>query len=181
VNHGIESLFSLLFSVLSVLTLFDAEPARGCGQAIRLHLRVILSPQGALMRKYWPAVIAASFSLSTLAIAQDAPQGGAKTAMAEVSVGTAVADRTLSGAAESFPAGTERLYCFARISNAEGSDIEFVWYKGDSEQARVKQTVKYSPHRTWSSKTLAADAAGDWRCDVVQGEKVLQSVKFKVE
>ena len=133
------------------------------------------------MRKYWPAVIAASLTMTSLATAQDPTQAGAKVAAAEVTVGTAVADRTLSGAAESFPAGTERLYCFARISNAEGSDIEFVWYKGDSEQARVKQTVKYSPHRTWSSKTLPADAAGDWRCDVVQGEKVLQSVKFTVQ
>src|SRR5688572_13570533 len=107
--------------------------------------RCILRPsssQGCFMRKYWPAVIAASLTMTSLAIAQDPTQAGAKVAAAEVSVGTAVADRTLSGSAESFPVGTERLYCFARISNAEGSDIEFVWYKGDSEQARVKQTVK---------------------------------------
>src|SRR5688500_749485 len=89
----------------------------GCGAAIPLHLRVIRLPR-CTMRKYWPVVIAASLTITTLATAQEATQAGARAPAAEVAVGTAVAERTLSGAAESFPAGTERLYCFARISNA---------------------------------------------------------------
>jgi hypothetical protein len=132
------------------------------------------------MRKYWPAVLVSSL-LATSAVAQGAAQAGAAAPMAEAAVGTSVAERALQGAAESFPAGTERVYCFARITNVPvDGEVEFVWFKGDAEQARVKQTVKSSPYRTWSSKTLPADAAGDWRCDVIQGEKVLQSVKFKI-
>ena len=131
------------------------------------------------MRKYWPALIASAFIASTATAQQQA--GAPAAPMAEAAVGTGVAERALQGAAESFPAGTERVYCFARITNVPtDGEIEFVWFKGDTEQARVKQTVKSSPYRTWSSKALPADAAGDWRCDVIQGEKVLQSVKFKI-
>ena len=133
------------------------------------------------MRKYWPALIAASLTVSSMAIAQEAQQAGAMAPAAEAQVGTAVADRALTGAAEAFPAGTEKVFCFARISNVPtGGEVEFVWYKGDAEQARVKHTINGSPWRTWSSKNLGADGAGDWRCDVVHDGKVIQSVKFKV-
>src|SRR5688572_11445768 len=136
------------------------------------------------MRKYWPAVIAASLTISTLAVAQEPAQAGApKAASAEVAVGTSIADRTLAGAAETFPAATtERLYCFSKVTNAENSEIEHVWYKGDVEAARIKLRIGGSPWRTHSSKNLGMDGAGDWRCDVVGADgKVLQSVKFKVQ
>ena len=131
------------------------------------------------MRKYLPVVLA--LALSTSAVAQDSTVRQAGAASAEAAVGTSVADKALVGAAESFPASAGRLACFARIMNATDSEVEFVWYKGDAEQGRVKQSVKGSPWRTWSTKTLPANAAGEWRCDVVQGEKVLQSVKFRIE
>jgi len=120
---------------------------------------------------------------ATSARAQDPTQAGAakSAATAEVSVGTSVADRALAGAAESFPKGTEKLYCFSKVTGAENSEIEHVWYKGDAEQGRVKLKIGGSPWRTYSSKTLGAEGSGDWRCDVVQDGKVLQSVKFKVE
>jgi hypothetical protein len=136
------------------------------------------------MRKYWPAVVLATVAMAApRASAQDAQQAGAAKAAvsAEVAVGTSVADRALVGAAESFPAASGKLACFARITNGENSEVEFVWYKGDAEQARIKQTVKTNPYRTWSTKTLPDDARGEWRCDVVQDGKVIQSAKFKVE
>ena len=134
------------------------------------------------MRKYWPAVIAASFTVASLATAQEATQSGAMAPAAEAAVGTAIADRTLSGAAESFPATTEKLYCFSRVSNVEaGAEIEHVWYKGDAEMGRVPLKINGSPWRTYSSKNLGMMPSGDWRCEVVHDGKVLQSVKFKVE
>jgi hypothetical protein len=101
--------------------------------------------------------------------------------MVEAAVGTSIAERQLAGSGESFPAGTEKLYCFTKISNAGDSEIEHVWFKGDVEQGRVMLKVGGSPWRTWSSKTLGADSAGDWRCDVMKDGAVLQSVRFKVE
>jgi hypothetical protein len=140
------------------------------------------------MRTNWSSatVLAAAILLSpAVAHAQNPAQAGAPAAAAasaEASVGTAIADHALSGAAESFPKGTAKLYCFSKVTGADTtSGIEHVWYKGDTEVGRVKLKVGGSPWRTYSSKTLGADASGDWRCDVVQNGTVLQSVKFKVE
>ena len=139
------------------------------------------------MRTSRPAslLVAAAIAviLAPAARAQNPTQAGTakSAATVEVSVGTAVADHALTGAAESFPKGTEKLYCFSKVTGAADSEVEHVWYKGDAEQGRVKLKVGGSPWRTYSTKTLGADASGDWRCDVVQNGTVLQSVKFKVE
>lgn len=139
------------------------------------------------MRTSRPAslLVAAAIAviLAPAARAQNPTQAGTakSAATVEVSVGTAVADHALTGAAESFPKGTEKLYCFSKVTGAADSEVEHVWYKGDAEQGRVKLKVGGSPWRTYSTKTLGPDASGDWRCDVVQNGTVLQSVKFKVE
>jgi hypothetical protein len=100
----------------------------------------------------------------------------------EAGVGTGVADRALTGESDSFKAAdAQKLYCFSRVTGAADSDIEHVWYHGTEEVGRIKLHVGGSPWRTHSYKTLGDNAAGDWRCDVVQDGKVLQSVKFKVE
>lgn len=131
------------------------------------------------MRRLWPALVLAAFTAST-ADAQEVSQAGTAVAV-EAAVGTAVADRQLTGMAEAFPAATGKLYCYSKVTNAADTEIEHVWYKGDTEVSRTTLRIGGSPWRTWSSKTLGADAAGEWRCDVVQDGKVLQSVKFKVE
>ena len=135
------------------------------------------------MRKNWRVLlIAAGLGLSSQALAQDATQAGApKMASAEVAVGTGIAERQLTGMAESFPASAGTLYCYMKIADAAGSEIEHVWYKGDTEMARVKLNVAGTPWRTWSSKKIGADAAGDWRCDVVQNGTVIKTARFKVE
>jgi len=135
------------------------------------------------MRMYWPAVfvLAVAAATPTRAVAQE-QAGAAKAAAAvDAAVGTGVADRALAGAAESFSASVGKLYCFSKIENAADSDIEHVWYKDSTEVGRVKLHVGGSPWRTHSSKNLGENAAGNWRCDVVQDGKVLKSVAFKVE
>jgi hypothetical protein len=135
------------------------------------------------MRKYWPALCAALIVVAPSLRAQDAQQAGAAKAAvsADLAIGTAVAERQLTGMAESFPASTGTLYCYMKIANAANALVEHVWYKGDTEMSRVKLNVTGSPWRTWSTKKLGADAAGDWRCDVTVDGKTVQSAKFKVE
>ena len=133
------------------------------------------------MRMYWPAVFVASLIVASPASSSAQEQAGAPTvAMAEAAVGTGVADRQLTGTAESFPVSTGRLYCYSKITNAADTEVQHVWYQGETEKSRVTLKIGGSPWRTWSSKTLGEVAAGDWRCDVVQGETVVTSVKFKV-
>ncbi|HMC54284.1 MAG TPA: DUF2914 domain-containing protein [Gemmatimonadaceae bacterium] len=135
------------------------------------------------MRTYWPAVLVASALMAapSRSFAQEQAGAAKAAASAEAGVGTAVAERTLTGAAESFKADVGTLYCFSKISNAADSDVEHVWYHDDQEVGRVKLHVGGSPWRTHSSKKLGENAAGSWRCDVVQDAKVIKSVAFKVE
>lgn len=132
------------------------------------------------MRYFWPAVVALTgvVTLPSGAKAQDSAATRAVTV--EAAVGTSVAAKALAGAAESFPSGTASVVCFTKITGAADTEIEHVWYKGNTEMTRVKLAIKGSPYRTWSVKTLPAEAKGDWRCDVVQDGKVLHSVKFVV-
>ena len=131
------------------------------------------------MRKNWPALAALSLSIA-LPIRAHA-QDSTKAPTVEAAVGTSVADKALAGAAESFPNGTASVVCFTKITGAADSELEHVWYMGETEMARVKLAIKGSPFRTWSTKKLPAEARGDWRCDVVLAGNVLASVKFKVE
>ena len=89
------------------------------------------SPTRCTMRNYWPAaaLVFAALALPTRSQAQDPTQAGAAkaAATAEAAVGTSIADRTLAGSAESFPKGTEKLYCFSRLTNAADTEIEHVW------------------------------------------------------
>ena len=134
------------------------------------------------MRTTLSTMLAACVAIYLPTMSYSQQQAGVpKSARAEAAVGTAVAEKALTGAGDSFKADAGKLFCFAKITNAADSDVEFVWYKGDTEMGRVKRTVKANSWRTWSSKTLRDTPAGDWRCDVVQNGTVLQSVKFKVE
>lgn len=133
------------------------------------------------MRKYWPAVVAL-FVVAGTAGAQEATQAGTPMApAAELMIGTGIENRELVGAAETFQLSAGKLYCFSRISNAAGSEVEHVWYKGDAEVARVKLAVGGSPWRTYSSKNLGDDGAGDWRCEVVHNGNVIQTARFSVQ
>jgi hypothetical protein len=135
------------------------------------------------MRKHWPSVVLVTLAITmpSLASAQEAKQAGAAAVTAEAAVGTSIENRMLGGAAESFPATTKTLWCFSRVSGAENTQVEHVWYKDSTEVARVALKVGGSPWRVYSSKNLGETPSGNWRCDVVQDGKVLQSVSFKVE
>lgn len=106
--------------------------------------------------------------------------GGA--AVADAKLGTGVVDREPQGVAESFKADVGKVYCWTKVTGAEGTEITHAWYKGEERMAEVKLSVKYPSTRTWSAKTIPADGTGDWRVDVIAADgTVLKSLPFKVE
>ena len=136
------------------------------------------------MRAQWLAVSAVALSLVMAAPveAQEAAAQASGPTVDEGGVGTGVVDRALQGMAESFPATVATLYCFTRIGHTEaGATVEHVWYFNDQEVARKELTVGGSPWRTWSSKTIPAEATGAWRVDVVAGGTVIKSFAFTVQ
>ncbi len=103
-------------------------------------------------------------------------------AVADAKLGTGVADREPQGVAESFKSDVGKVYCWTKVTGAEGTEITHAWYKGDEKMADVKLSVKYPSTRTWSAKTIPADGTGDWRVDVIAADgTVLKSLPFKVE
>ena len=99
----------------------------------------------------------------------------------DAKLGTAIADKEVTGVAESFPATVGKLYFWTKVTGGAGSEITHVWFRGDQKVSEVKLPLKFASVRTWSAKTIAPEAAGDWRVDVVAADgAVLKSVSFKV-
>lgn len=98
--------------------------------------------------------------------------------------GTAVSARVLVGAADVFPAGSERVYVWfavavpARYRQA----VRFEWYRDGEPAGRVVETFvvggRREGFRTWSSR--AAPAPGRWRVDLRTDSSQLIAREFFV-
>jgi len=98
-------------------------------------------------------------------------------------VATAIENREPQGAAETFPASTERVFCFLELANIpKDMEVTFSWTYKDKEVNKTTLPVKAgSKWRTFASKTVK-DMKGDWKVEVKDGSgKTLKDVKFKVE
>ncbi len=98
-------------------------------------------------------------------------------------VGTGVENLEPKGVAESFPASTEKVYCFIEAKNiSKDTDIAFVWSLGDKEMLKFKTSLKAGAKwRTYANKNVRGKK-GDWKVEIKDaGGKVLKEVKFKVE
>jgi hypothetical protein len=104
---------------------------------------------------------------------------GAQSLSAEIKVGTGLENREVTGAAESFTAGTP-LVGWTRIKGAnEPTDVVHEWWRGEEKFASVTLPVKASSWRTYSR--ISSPQAGDWTLKVVDASgKEVASQKFKV-
>jgi len=100
-----------------------------------------------------------------------------------IACGTSVEEKELMGAAVTFPSATEKIYCWSLITGGEEpTAVEHVWYHGGQEMARVRLDVNYPRVRTWSSKTMMPEWAGEWKVEAVdEAGKVLASTEFTLE
>jgi len=98
-------------------------------------------------------------------------------------VGTGVENGEPVGVAETFPASTEKVYCFLEATGiAKDADASFVWFNGDKELSKFSVPVKQGPRwRTYAYKNLRG-LKGDWKVEIRDSDgKVVKDVKFKVE
>ncbi|MEJ2200688.1 MAG: DUF2914 domain-containing protein [Desulfuromonadaceae bacterium] len=102
--------------------------------------------------------------------------------VAEGVITTQIVERRPVDAVHSYPATSDRLFCFTRIAGAVGESRVFhVWYWEEREMARVELPVKSADWRTWSSKTLLPEWAGSWRVEILDGEgKLLETFAFNL-
>ena len=124
--------------------------------------------------------------LSFPAAGQEKPKAEAASkemSLARAVVGTGVENMEPVGAAATFPASTEKVFCFVEANNIpKDMEISFVWSQGGKEVRKINVPVKAGPKwRTWAHKNVAGQK-GDWNVEIKDAEgKVLKEVKFKVE
>jgi len=114
---------------------------------------------------------------------EGAPKEAAALTIARAVVGTGVDKSEPVGAAETFPATTEKVTCFIEATNIpKDMDISFVWTHGGKELLKTTLPLKAGPRwRTYAEKNLRG-MKGDWKVEIKDAEgKVLKEVTFKVE
>lgn len=90
--------------------------------------------------------------------------------IAEGTITTQVVDRAPVDELESYPAQMGRLYCFTKIVGAtEDTEVTHVWLYQDKEMARVTLSVRSAAWRTYSSKKILPEWAGEWKVQVLDG------------
>ena len=112
-----------------------------------------------------------------------AAKGGPGFTVARLVVGTGVEDREPTGVAETFPASTEKIYCFLEATNiAKDTEASFVWSLGGKEMWKMSLPFKMGPKwRTNAFKSLRG-LKGDWKIEIKDAAgNLVKDVKFKVE
>lgn len=106
-------------------------------------------------------------------MAQDMPS-------VEAVLATDVVDMMPVGEAMEFPADVGQVFCWTRVTGASGTSIQHVWMHDDMEFP-VTLEVSGSPWRTWSSKTIPPEWAGEWTVEIRDAaDNVLETLTFNV-
>ncbi len=110
--------------------------------------------------------------------APDAPQPAL--AIDAIAVCRSVEARTPVGESDSFPSDVGSLTCFVRVTGADSpAQTYHRWYAGDTLIREIPISVKSSPWRCWSVKSIQPSWTGACRVDVVnESGDVLGSKSF---
>ncbi|MGZ3613339.1 MAG: DUF2914 domain-containing protein [Thermodesulfobacteriota bacterium] len=117
------------------------------------------------------------------AYGQEKAKEGTSLTIARLVVGTGVENSEPVGAAETFPASTEKVYCSLEATNiAKDTEVTFLWSYGGKEMLKTTLPLKAGPRwRTYGNKNLRG-LKGDWKVEIKDSEgKVLKDIKFKVQ
>jgi len=92
-----------------------------------------------------------------------------------------VIDRAPQDTGTAFPAEVGSVVLWTRVTGADGQTLSHVWFYGDTEVGNVPLTIGGSPWRTWSRKTIPAEATGAWHVEVRDAAgNVLKRIDFTV-
>ncbi len=127
--------------------------------------------------------LAVSLGLASSVSGQEKAKETGLFTIARAVVGTGVENGEPVGAAEAFPASTEKVYCFVEATNiTKDTEISFIWFYGDKEMLKFNLPLKAGAKwRTFANKNLRG-MKGDWKVEIKDADgNLLKDVKFKVE
>jgi len=94
-----------------------------------------------------------------------------------------VQDREPVGVEETFPASTEKVYCFIEATNISAdTEATFVWYHEGQEMRSFTLPIMQGPRwRTYAYKNLYGKT-GNWKVEIRDtSNNLVKSITFKVE
>jgi hypothetical protein len=119
-----------------------------------------------------------AIACATLGLALAAPLAAQVSVEAEIA--RRIVDRMPQDPGTSFPVDVGEVFCWSSVTGAAGTTIQHVWIHGDMEFA-VSQEIGGSPWRTWSSKTIPPEWAGEWRVEIRDRDgNLLDTMPFTV-
>jgi hypothetical protein len=128
-------------------------------------------------------VLSILFVMGILVFSLPASGQGNEFTIARLVIGTGVENREPVGVAETFPATTEKVYCFLEATEIlQDTEISFVWFHGEKEMLKTNLPLQTGPKwRTFADKNIGG-MKGDWKVEVrdIKGNLV-KDIKFKVE
>ena len=128
-------------------------------------------------------VLSILFVMGMLVISLPASGQENEFTIARLVIGTGVENREPVGVAETFPATTEKVYCFLEATEIlKDTEVSFVWFLGEKEMLKTNLPLQTGPKwRTFADKNIGG-MKGDWKVEVrdVKGNLV-KDIKFKVE
>jgi len=119
-------------------------------------------------------------ALVALATPLPALAQAASSVEAEIVIAASVQDREPVDPGTSFPADIGKVTAWTRVTGAANTTIEHVWKHGDLEFV-VPLEIGGSPWRTWSTKNIPPEWAGEWTVEVRDANgTVVASATFTV-
>ena len=114
-------------------------------------------------------------------IAQDSTAAPARSVSVEAVLARSLVDRAPQDTGTAFPDSVGTIVLWMRASGASGQTLHHVWFFGDTEVGDVPLTISGSPWRTWSRKTVPAEAKGAWHVEIRDDAgTVLKRIDFTV-
>ena len=102
-------------------------------------------------------------------------------ATVEAVLARSVVDRAPQDTGSAFPDSVGAVVLWMRVSGGNGQTLHHVWFHGDDQVGDVSLTIGGSPWRSWSRKTVPADAKGAWHVEIRdEGGNVLKRIDFTV-
>lgn len=90
-------------------------------------------------------------------------------------------DRAPQDTATAFPDSVGTIVLWMRVTGASGQTLHHVWFFGGTEVGDVPLAIGGSPWRTWSRKTVPAEATGAWHVEIRDDAgAVLKRIDFTV-
>lgn len=110
-----------------------------------------------------------------------APPRTAQHVAVEAVLARTLVDRAPQDTGTAFPTDVGTVVLWTRVTGADGQTLNHVWFYGDTEVGNVPLTIGGSPWRTWSRKTIPAEATGAWHVEVRDAAgNVLKRIDFTV-